>query len=269
MSKSVRKVKSPGKQGIWKMADQQDRLQLFKHALKHVPVGTRRIADAPKVGPANTDKCKLAVDMWDKAVQNTADGEICKGFFFFSFGKKHSFRKCESAAKGDLCNVCKEIREVARKHRAAEVHPRSDFYHLENKAVFSRRGVLLALEFWDKEVLARRRADKLDKKLSKDYPGFSAKEMVEMVMMEGKVWHKDAKKRAYKRSAGIVQAQDEHLRACASFMLKILQKETKTVFLRRWREIVKAASIIHEVMHAENANSDTQEVGAIQAPDVV
>ena len=52
-------------------------------------------------------------------------------------------------------------------------------------------------------------------------------------------------------------------------MLKILQKERKSVFSRRWKDIIKAASLIYEVMHAENANSDTSEVGAIQAPDVV
>ena len=143
---SVVKATTPGKQGIWKMADEQDRLELSKHVLKHNPVGSRRIADVPKVGPANVNKCQLQVDIWDKAVRNTADSEMCKGFFFFSFGKKHSFRKCEAAAADDLCHVCKEIRDEARATKAAAVRPTSAFYQVESKAAFSSGGVLLVIQ---------------------------------------------------------------------------------------------------------------------------
>ena len=59
------KAKTPGKQGIWRMAEAQNRLELFENVLKHIPVGLRRIADAPKVGPANAGKCQLQVDIWD------------------------------------------------------------------------------------------------------------------------------------------------------------------------------------------------------------
>ena len=71
-----------------------------------------------------------------------------------------------------------------------------------------------------------------------------------MVLIESLAVFKDRGKggRIYRRSAMIVDTQDEFLRICLSSILSILRFEQKQHFMRRWKTITKVAVKIHEIM---------------------
>ena len=69
------------KEQIEKLAVCGNRYELVKEMLRHVPKGTRRIADVEKVGPANVDKCTMAVEEWDKVVNSRERMDSVKEYF--------------------------------------------------------------------------------------------------------------------------------------------------------------------------------------------
>ena len=52
---STMRIKTPKKTEVNALADAQDRWGLIEKVLSHIPLGTRRIADAPKVLAANCE----------------------------------------------------------------------------------------------------------------------------------------------------------------------------------------------------------------------
>jgi len=179
-------------QEIEKLAVCGKRFELVKEMLKYVPKGIRRIADVEKVGAANVEKCTMAVKEWDETVGAREENEQCRGVFFTSFGFKHSLRRCEAVAeeKG-MCGLCKRMREEAEKKGSDVVTVEGQKeYEIIKKALFKREGVMECMAFWDNE------SQKLKKecKLEKDYPYFSAQEMVSLLMVQaGVIFHDGGK----------------------------------------------------------------------------
>ena len=80
----------------------------------HVPIGTVRFADVPKILAASVDKCKVAVDVWDREVKSRPEDEICNGLFLASYRTNHFFRRCDAAkAEGGYCTLCAKMRSKA------------------------------------------------------------------------------------------------------------------------------------------------------------
>jgi len=254
-------------QEIEKLAVCGKRFELVKEMLKYVPKGIRRIADVEKVGAANVEKCTMAVKEWDETVGAREESEQCRGVFFTSFGFKHSLRRCEAVAKEKgMCGLCKRMREEAEKKGSDVVTVEGQKeYEIIKKALFKREGVMECMAFWDNE------SQKLKKecKLEKDYPYFSAQEMVSLLMVQaGVIFHDGGKGgRMYRRSAIVVQAQDEYLKEGMESCLMILRYENKKKFSKRFGNMMVVAKKVHEQMLEANVGADMVEVGAIQAPD--
>ena len=255
------------KEAIEKLAACGDRFELISSMLKHLPKGTRRIADVEKVGPANVDKCAMPLHEWDRVTKGRESNGQCKGFFFTSFGQKNSFRRCEAVAE-ELCGLCKNMRENARKSGMDVVTAKSQpEYEVQQKALCTRPGVTACSRWWEEQSNQMKK----ELKLKKDYPFFSAQEMITMLMIDAKVIFANGGKggRVYKRSAVIVEAQDKYLRECMESALIILKYETKKQFKKRLGRLVLVAGKVEEQMLDANVGSDTFQVGAIQTPDIV
>ena len=52
---------TPASDVVAKLADEGDRMSLLRAVLPRTPLGSLRIADTQKVGPANVDKCSMTV----------------------------------------------------------------------------------------------------------------------------------------------------------------------------------------------------------------
>ena len=255
------------KEAIEELAACGARYELISSMLKHLPKGTRRIADVEKVGPANVDKCSMTLQEWDRAVKGRERNGQCKGFFFTSFGQKNSFRRCEAVAE-ELCGLCKNMRENARKSGTDVVTVKNQQeYEVMQKALCTRPGVTACSRLWEEKSEKTRK----EGKVGKGYPYFSAQEMIELLMIEAKVIFANGGKggRVYKRSAVVVDAQDKYLRECMESALIILKYENKKQFKKRVRRLVVVASKIEEHMLEANVGADMFQVGAIQVPDVV
>ena len=94
--------------------------------------------------------------------------------------------------------------------------------------------------------------------------------MVTMLMVEGKVIFSDGGVGgvSYARPKLLIRAQDIHLRVCMEYVLTILQCENKKYFRKRWKQLVRAATLIHRQMQVEDTGS-MPNVGALQAPDII
>ena len=123
----------------------------------------------------------MTIKEWDSAVKKRSGSKQCAGFFFFSYGRKHSFRRCEAAVEVDgmTCGVCGEMRDRAKDGIVKPVGPA---YNVVDDALGSRPGVLRAIAFWNK----RSKELKEQKKLAEGFPFFSAKEVVH-ILVEGMV----------------------------------------------------------------------------------
>ena len=98
-------------------------------------------------------------------------------------------------------------------------------YAINEKALFRRKGVMESIAFWDTES----QKAKKESNLGKDYPYFSAQEMVSVLLVQTGVIFKDGGNggRRNKRSEIVVQAQDEYLRESMESCLIILKYERK------------------------------------------
>ena len=183
------------------------RFKLVQDMLKYIPNGTRRIADVERVGPANIEKCKMAVEEWDRIVKGREENGQCKGVFFTSFSGKNNFRRCEVlvAAKEDVCELCKRMRGQADAKGLVSVAGQPE-YEIVHKSLFKRPGVMACVAFWKEEAEMR----KAKYNLKREYPFFSANEMISWLMVDGGVIFKNGGKggRAYRRSAVVVREQD-------------------------------------------------------------
>ena len=246
------------------------RFKLVQDMLKHIPNGTRRIADVERVGPANIEKSTMAVAEWDRIVKGREENGQCKGVFLTSFSGKNSFRRCEvlAAAKEDVCELCKRMRGQADAKGAKFVSCAGQpEYEIVTKALFKRPGVMACVAFWKEE--SERMKAKYN--LKREFPFFSANEMVSWLMVEGGVIFKNGGKggRAYKRSEVIVREQDLYLKECMGQVLTILRFDSKRKFKQRMSQLMVVADKIHEQMMDANEGSEMVEVGAIQKPDIV
>ena len=227
--------KTPSKRDVKSMADAGDRFVLMASMFTHVRAGSRLIADVQKVGPVNAQKCVMPIEQWDAAVKARASDGRCKGFFFHSFGRNHSFRRCEIATDKNLCGLCAKMREAAnaRSEDVISVQGQAE-YAIVATAIHARDGVQQQLEYWTKAT-----AEKLERvKVPNDFPFFTGKEVVEMLMVSGRVVFPNGGKggTTYKRPLTIVQAQDEHLRVCMQYLLVIFQHEEKQHLVPVYRE---------------------------------
>ena len=259
--------KTVGKEAIERKAICGDRFGLVEGWLRYVKQGERRIEDVAKVGPANVEKCTMIAAEWDKIVGARESTGQCKGIFFSTFGQRHMFRRCEVAAD-DMCSVCTDMREKARKAGLDVVSIEGqEAYEVVNKALFTRAGVVAAMTFWDKQS----ETIKEEKGVNKSYPFFTAQEVVQLLMMQTGVIFENGGKggRVYKRSRAVVEAQDRYLHECMTYILTILKKEKKKQFKQRFERLVKIGKVIHDEMLSANVGSDMSEVGAIQTSDVV
>ena len=144
-------MKTPGREEIWQMAASQNRKELFEAVLSHVPLGTRMIADADKVGAANAARCTMTIAEWDAEARAPKTTGLCKGTFFSCFGVKQKTRRCEPFPQdGDFCTVCKEVRATAKDGKIALAEVQA--YAIEDKLLMGREGVKNAMAFWDKKV---------------------------------------------------------------------------------------------------------------------
>ena len=259
-----------GREEIEKLTICGKRFELMKEMLKYVPKGIRRIADVKHVGPASAKKCKMLAKKWDKVVNARGDeGEQCKGIFFTSFGGKNIFRRCEEVAEAEgVCSLCKSMREASDKKGSGMVTVEGQQeYAINEKSLFRRQGVLKSIKFWDEES----QKAKKEGILAKDYPYFSAQEIVSLLMVQAGVIFKDGGKggRRYKRSEIVVKAQDEYLRKAMESCLIILKYENKKKFEKRFADMMVVAEKVHQQMLEANVGAEMAQVGAIQAPDIV
>ena len=160
------------------------------------------ISDADKVGAANVARCKMTTKEWDESTKDRQETGQCKGIFFSCFGTKMKTRRCEREAL-DFCEVCTEVRRKAKDGFISLGDVKA--YDIDDSYLMAREGVKKTMVFWEEEVAKRKK----DKKTRADFPGISAKQMVHMIMIDGMVVKPNAKSRKYKRSAIVVQAQNE------------------------------------------------------------
>ena len=269
MASSEKRQRGFRKQDIAKMAEEGDRFDILKHLLPRVPLGTIWFSDTAKIGPANVEKCQVPRKEWEKAMNMKQNSNRCKGQFLSSFGRNHSSRRCERATEGDadLCDTCLRMwtASKAANLQCVSAKGRSE-YEIITKALFSRPGVIENIRYWEKASKDLREG----KKLEQEYPYFAANEMIEMLLLDSRAVFKGGGKggRTYARSAMIVEAQDDYVRVCMKCILVILRFEQKQNFMKRWKSLVKSACLIHEQMMV-NAQSKGQQVGAVQAADVI
>ena len=256
------------KQEIAALADTGDRFKLLEYITPRVPLGTRWFSDTAKVGPANMEKCKVAIDDWDKHVESMpADGR-CKGMFMSSFGRIHSARRCEVATNKNLCGLCSKMRAAAKSTGDPFVTPDGQQeYVVVSKALFSRPGVKENIQYWESASTELR---KKHTTLADAFPYFSSQEIVEMLMMDSLVIFKGGGRggRTHTRSEVIVDAQDEFVRVCLKCVLVILRFEERMHFQKRWKAITRIAQKIH-MQSLLQANEKGDLVGAIQAADII
>ena len=226
------------------------------------------MADLPKIGPANHEKCTMSVAEWDRRAATRKKDQQCRGVFFSSFRQMHSFRRCDAFTTEGFCDQCSEIRKNARTNGLdlASVKGIAG-YSIIAKALFTRSGVTAAMTFWDRE--SERRAG--IEELHANYPFFRAQDVVKMLMVDGLVIAKNGGKggRIYKRTKMVVQAQDDYLYTSMKHILTILEHETGKKFMKRWEKIVKAATRIHVQMAAAGEQTEMSGEGAIQAHDII
>ena len=98
---------TPKAADIKALAESQDRFKLFSKIFTHTPLGTPRVCDVRGIGAANVKKCKIPLKRWEQRIAKLETNGQCKGVRFFSFGKQHSFFRCDAAASGNLCDECK------------------------------------------------------------------------------------------------------------------------------------------------------------------
>ena len=255
------------KQDIADLAEGSDRFEILKQLFPRVKRGTVWFSDTKEVGPANVEKCKVPLDVWSKKSKSYSDDGRCKGQFLSSFGRVNSSRRCERATTpgSPLCRTCLAMVTVANMDNTCISVKDQSEYAVDKKALFKRPGVLESMAFWDKTSKNKKETHSLEK----DYPYFSAKEIIEMVLIGSLAVFRDGGKggRTYRRSAMIVKAQDEFLRICLSSILTILRFEQKKHFMKRWKIITKVGAKIHEQMMVR-AQELNEQVGAIQAADV-
>ena len=100
-------MRTPKVADIKALAESQDRFKLFSKIFTHTPLGTPRVCDVRGIGAANVKKCKIPLKRWEQRIAKLETNGQCKGVRFFSFGKQHSFFRCDAAASGNLCDECK------------------------------------------------------------------------------------------------------------------------------------------------------------------
>ena len=262
-------VRTPSKQQVAKLAQGNDRFALMAAITPRVPLGTRRCCDVKNVGPAIKKTLKFTVKEWDQCVQSRQQSapvrklSCCNGIFFSAFAKKQSSRRCDRVATANgLCESCNAIRKASKRDI---VLPDKE-YEIIKVAVFSRPGIKECIQLWKDEA----------KKLSKEfkcpvqYPFFSAKDMLDMILMDAKVIFEDGGRsgKSYPRSACIIEAQNEHVRACLKSVLGILIFEKRQQFRERWNNILNAANCIHE--HFQRLTDGVMNtVGLLQTSDII
>lgn len=262
-------IRTPSKTRVVQLANGHDRFALLSAITPRVPLGTRRCCDVRNVGPVNPKSLKFTVQEWDACVQarqQSADSKStrCNGIFFTAFAKKQSSRQCDLIAVNDgLCVSCDEMRKASKKEI---VLPLAE-YAIVKMAVFSRPEIKDCSQFWEDE------AAKVSKefKCPVQYPFFSAREVLDMILMEGMVIFEEGGRSgtSFPRSACIIQAQNDHVKACLVSLLGILIFEKRQQFKTRWSKIVATAKCIHEQMHREHAEDGSPRVGALQASDII
>ena len=90
---AAQRWRTPSKATTNSLAMTGDRFALLRAFAPRVPVGTRRIADVKKVGPANPDRFKIPVTEWDTRVKANKTEGRCGGTFCASFNKKQTYRQ--------------------------------------------------------------------------------------------------------------------------------------------------------------------------------
>ena len=262
-------IRTPSKKQIAELAQSNDRFALMNAITPRVPLGTRRCCDVKNIGPANQRALKFAVDEWDSCVQSRQQSppvrklSCCKGIFFSAFAKKQFSRRCDSVATKDgLCDLCREL----RKNSKEEIVLPKPAYDVVKVAVFSRPGIKECNQFWKEEA----------KKLSKEfkcpvqYPFFSARDTLDMVLMDGRIIYEDGGRsgKSYPRSACIIEAQNEHVKACLKSILGILIFEKRQQFRERWNAIISTANSIHDYFQGMH-DDETGQIGLLQASDII
>ena len=263
-------IRTPSKKQIAELAKSDDRFAVMAAITPRVPLGTRRCCDVRQIGPARQKALKFSVEEWDRCVEVRESSAVkkqarCKGIFFSAFAKKQLTRQCDLIASvNGLCSSCDAMRKASKK---SIILSKAD-YEVVTMAVFSRPGIKDCNRLWDEE------ADKTSKnfKCSVQYPFFSAREILDMILMEGMVIFEEGGRSgtSYPRSACIIQAQNEHVQACMKSVLGILIFEKRQQFRKRWETIIKAARSIHEYLQYLRTDDDSADnVGILQASDVI
>ena len=263
-------IRTPSKKQIAELAQSDDRFAVMAAITPRVPLGTRRCCDVRQIGPARQKALKFSVSDWDHCVGAREPSSVkklsrCNGVFFSAFGKKQSTRQCDLAASANgFCSSCDAMRKASKKNIILSKAE----YEVVTMAVYSRPGIKECSGLWEEE------ADKTSKdfKCSVQYPFFSAREILDMILMEGMVIFEEGGRSgtSYPRSACIIQAQNEHVQACMKSVLGILIFEKRQQFRKRWDNIIKAARSIHEYLQYLRADDDsTGNMGILQASDVI
>ena len=134
-------------------------------------------------------------------VKGREENGQCKGIFFTSFRTTNKFRRCENIVKAqqDVCDLCKRMREKAKddgKFVSCEGQPE---YEIIGRSFGVRPGVQKCIVFWKKKAKEMQE----EYNLHKDFPFYSAREIISWLMIEGGAIFKNAGigGRPYKRSA--------------------------------------------------------------------
>ena len=263
-------IRTPSKQQVATLAQSEDRFAVMAAITPRVPLGTRRCCDVRQIGPARQKALKFAVEDWDRVTASRESSSTkklsrCKGIFFSAFAKKQSIRQCDLVASVDgFCPSCKALRKASKKNI---VLPKAE-YDVVTMAVYSRPGIKECFELWEEE------ANKISKdfKCPVQYPFFSAREILDMILIEGMVIFEEGGRggTSYPRSACIIEAQNDHVKACLKLMLGILIFEKRQQFRKRWKSIVKASRSIHEYLQYLRTEEDgVCNFGVLQASDII
>ena len=155
-------MRTPKSSLVKTLAESRDRFKIFTAIFTKTPLGTPRICDIKGVGPANVKMCKISLKQWKKRIANTETNGQCKGVRFFSFGKHHSYYRCDAAASNDLCDVCKRCEQSAISSKNGFVSPEGcSEYDIVQKTTLARIDVKRCLRFWECEGINLRSAQKL------------------------------------------------------------------------------------------------------------